>query len=224
MYFLDYRNTCRTKSSADDLRLSDNDSKINNTTADRVKHHSTRSVSDCDGDSARDDSGDSVCDNSDDPRTFDSLEANEAYSRVVHSVKLPTRRESVDSEDSEQESSWIQSAEHSGNELEGEETGKTTKEDVPKKPPRMYISFVLLRLLFFVFLQLWQLDRSIDLFCNMKHVHSAYLRYELQYDKYDRYFNISQGSRMPFAVFMRLLLDGKWHAITMRYIDVFVIM
>ena len=136
MYFLDYRNTFRTKSPADDLRLSENESKINNT--DRVKHHSTRSVIDYDGDSARDDSGDSVCDNSDDPRTFDSLEANEAYTRVVHSVKLPTRRASIDSEDSERESSWIQSAEHSGNELEGEETGKTTKEDVPKKPPRMY--------------------------------------------------------------------------------------
>ena len=142
MYFLNYRNTCRTKSP--DLRLSENESKINNT--DRVKHHSTRSltVSDYDGDSARDDSGDSVCDNSDDPRTFDSLEANEAYSRVVHSVKLPTRRASVDSEDSERESSWIQSAEHSGNELEGEETEKTTQEDVPKKPPRMYNSFILL--------------------------------------------------------------------------------
>ena len=146
MHFLNYRNTCRTKSSADDLRLSDNESKINNTTADRAKHHSTRSVSDYDGDSARDDSGDSVCDNSDDPRTFDSLEANEAYSRVVHSVKLPARRESVDSEDSERESSWLRSAEYSGNELEGEETGETTKEDVPKKPPRMYIMFVLFNL------------------------------------------------------------------------------
>ena len=137
MYFLDYRNKYRTKSPASDLRVSENESKINST--DGVKHRSTRSVSDdYDVDSARDDSGDSVCDDSDDPRTFDSLEANEAYSRVVRSVKLPTRRASVDSEDSEPDSSWIEIAEHSGNELDGgQDAGKTTKDDIPKKPPRM---------------------------------------------------------------------------------------
>ena len=98
--------------------------------------------SDYDGDSARDDndSGDSVCDNddSDEPRTFDSLEANEAYKRVIHSVKLPSRKADVDSEDSEQDSSWIQSPELSGEE-DGEEEETARKEEVPQKPPRVYI-------------------------------------------------------------------------------------
>ena len=168
--FFDFRKTCQTKNTVkDDPRPPDSSSEKEETNIDdlvtanesaansgaenkvyRKTRYSTRSLtvtgSDYDGDSACDDndSGDSVCDNddSDDPRTFDSLEANEAYKRVVHSVKLPSRKVDVDSEDSEQDSSWIQSPELSGEEdgEEEEEVVETAKkEEVPQKPPRAYI-------------------------------------------------------------------------------------
>ena len=172
-YFLVYRKTCPPKNdTTDQLRLNEGSSEEEDNLDDLVaanesandsaaedpvflkKHQPMRSliVNDYDGDSACGDngSGDSVCDNedSDDARTFDSLEANEAYSRVVHSVKLPTRKTSVDSLDSEQDSSWIQSPEQSADEHEEqeveEEVEETKKEDVPKKPPRMYMWFILI--------------------------------------------------------------------------------